>query len=77
MVKINKVEEILTLARVIKGFVEMMDPELREKYGKKMMDSLSDYPLYASTSNITYDEALAIGAIMVAFEENEGLNERV
>lgn len=31
-----------------------------EKLGKIAMELISDYPLYASTSNITYGEAIAV-----------------
>ena len=34
------------------------------KLGETAMELIADYPLYASTSNITYDEAIAIAKIL-------------
>jgi len=33
------------------------------KLGAVAMELIADYPLYASTSNITYDEAIAVAKI--------------
>lgn len=38
-----------------------------EELGQAAMDFISDYPLYASQSNITYREAIAI-AILLGME---------
>jgi hypothetical protein len=35
------------------------------KLGEQAMKIISDYPLYASTSNITYKEAIAIAKILI------------
>jgi len=34
------------------------------KLGETAMELIADYPLYASTSNISYDEAIAIAKIL-------------
>lgn len=34
------------------------------KLGQQAMDYIADYPLYASTSGITYSEAIAIANIL-------------
>lgn len=36
---------------------------MKEK-GEKAMEFISDYPLYAKTSGITYDEAIAIANVL-------------
>ena len=73
----TKVDEILVLAKAMRTVLNGIDPKLKEKYGQKMMDEIADYPLYATTSNITYDEALAIGAILLAYDEMEMDDEKV
>lgn len=37
---------------------------MNEELGKKAMEYISDYPLYASTSGITYEEAIAIANVL-------------
>ena len=57
--------------------VDGMSREEKEKIGLKAMELISDYPLYASQSNITYEEAILIAFIIEredflnSFEEEE------
>lgn len=51
---------------------------MNEELGKKAMKYISDYPLYASTSGITYEEAIAIASVLSKnwqkeLEEENGL----
>lgn len=50
------------------------DNDKLERVGKVAMDYIADYPLYASTSNITYDTAILI-AIMAGKPYQELLDE--
>lgn len=36
---------------------------LRDKYGDKALKLIADYPLYASSSNISYGEAILIASV--------------
>jgi hypothetical protein len=42
----------------------MKKPMKQNEEGEYAMEIISDYPLYASTSGITYDEAIAIAKII-------------
>lgn len=41
-----------------------MSSEEKQKIGDKAFDYIGDYPLYASGSNITYDEAILIALVV-------------
>jgi hypothetical protein len=41
-----------------------MTKEQKEVIGNLAMEVIADYPLYASTSGITFDEAIAIASII-------------
>jgi len=36
----------------------------KQELGKKALEIIADYPLYASTSGVTYDEAIQIAKII-------------
>lgn len=38
--------------------------KLADEYGEKALEIVSDYPLYASSSNISYGEAIAIATLV-------------
>ena len=42
---------------------------IQNEIGEKAMEIISDYPLYASTSGITYEQAIAIAKIITNFKE--------
>lgn len=44
--------------------------------GEIAMELISDYPLYACTSNITYDEAILIASILFGDDLKKALAER-
>ncbi|MDA3053241.1 hypothetical protein OFO01_07245 [Campylobacter sp. JMF_01 NE2] len=48
-----------------------IDNEICKKIGEVAMDYIADYPLYASSSNISYDEAIAIAFILGGGDELE------
>ena len=43
--------------------------------GQIAMELISDYPLYASTSNITYDEAIAIAQVIFGDDLEQAYND--
>ena len=45
------------------------------KLGQIAMELISDYPLYASTSNITYDEAIAIAQVIFGDDLKQAYND--
>lgn len=55
----------------------------KERLGQMALDLVADYPLYASTSNISYDDAIAIAKILFgndigkAYRENKEFNEKL
>lgn len=44
--------------------IEDMPENMVEQAGEKAMEFIADYPLYASTSNITYTEAIMIALVL-------------
>lgn len=48
-------------------FKKLSDKQL-ELLGQDAMEYLSEYPLYASTSNITYKEAILIAEVLGVYE---------
>lgn len=54
-----------------------------EKLGQMALYLVADYPLYATTSNISYDDAIAIAKILFgndiekAYKENKEFNEKL
>lgn len=55
----------------------------KEKVGQMALELVADYPLYASTSNISYDDAIAIAKILFgndigkAYRENKEFNDNL
>ena len=47
------------------------DNDICEKVGQIAMDYIADYPLYASTSNISYEQAIALAFIASGGEQIE------
>ena len=47
------------------------------KLGEVAMELIADYPLYASTSNITYDEAIAVAEIFFGDDLEKAVKEKV
>lgn len=63
----------LMIANILMGEIHKKYPqgeEITSKVGQQALDFCSDYPLYASSSNITYQEAIAI-ALMLGFQPEE------
>lgn len=48
-----------------------------DKLGEVAMELIADYPLYASTSNITYDEAIAVAKIFFGDDLERAVKEKV
>lgn len=46
--------------------MKSMPKKMVEQAGKEAMDFISDYPLYAATSNITYEDAILIAIVLGA-----------
>lgn len=46
------------------------------KLGETAMELIADYPLYASTSNITYDEAIAVAKIFFGDDLEKAVAEK-
>ncbi len=44
--------------------IKEMPERMVEQAGEKAMEFISDYPLYAATSNITYEEAIMIALVL-------------
>lgn len=44
--------------------IKEMPERMVEQAGEKAMEFISDYPLYATTSNITYEEAIMIALVL-------------
>lgn len=65
--KINKkASELLSLIQKITA-----DREICKKVGEVAMGYIADYPLYASCSNISYNEAIALAFIVDGGKEIE------
>ena len=41
-----------------------LDDKAKKTLGNKALTLISDYPLYASSSNITYEEAISVALIL-------------
>lgn len=57
------------LHRDLLAEIEKLSSDQKEQLGNKAMSLIGDYPLYASCSGITYEEAIAI-ALVLGFEED-------
>ena len=44
--------------------------KITKKAGKRAMDFITEYPLYSSSSNISYQDAIRI-ALILGYTENE------
>lgn len=44
--------------------IETMSSEEKEKIGDKAFEFIADYPLYAATDGISYDEAILIALVI-------------
>ena len=56
-----------TIANILMGEIQTKYPDgarITKEVGGRAIDYCSDYPLYASSSNITYQEAIAIALIL-------------
>ena len=53
-------KKITTQINDVYAQIYAMSERMREQAGQKAMDFLSDYPLYAATDGITYEEAILI-----------------
>ena len=60
---INKQNQIYCLVGVLTGILGELPKKEKEKYGRRAMEVLEDYPLYASTCGISYEEAIAMALI--------------
>ena len=56
--------KITTQINKIRNQIADMPPRMVEQAGQKAMEFISDYPLYAATSNITYEEAIMIALVL-------------
>lgn len=56
--------KISTQLNKIRNQIEDMPDNMVEQAGEKAMEFISDYPLYAATSNITYTEAIMIALVL-------------
>lgn len=55
----------MTYTEIVNELARLRDEceKLRDQYGDKSMELIADYPLYASTSNITYGESILIASL--------------
>lgn len=49
---------------------------INNKLGEIAMELIADYPLYASTSNISYDEAIAVAHIFFGDDLEKALQDK-
>ena len=56
----NPLETACSLIEEARQKIEEMSPEEKFEIGNMAIDMISDYPLYGSRSNITYEEAILI-----------------
>ena len=72
--KTSKEEMALhTLHRVMNDcyvILQDMDNEKKSEIGQHALDFIADYPIYASSSNITYDQAIML-AVALGFTTKE------
>ena len=60
-----KVENLmLQHVNAMKKMLEPLPRRMIEQAGKKALDAISDYPLYAATSNISYEDAILIALVL-------------
>lgn len=57
------IKELQKLADELVQLISTLDDAEREYYGNQAMDVIGDYPLYAATSNIDYNDAIAVALI--------------
>ncbi len=60
MTTLNQIQE---LADALVQLINTLDDKERERLGKQALNAIGDYPLYAATSNISYDDAIAVALI--------------
>lgn len=58
--------KIETHIKQMKKAIDSMPSEMVKQAGKKAMEWLADYPLYACTSNIGYTDAIIIAVTLGA-----------
>ena len=44
--------------------IQSMPKKMVEQAGEEAMEFIADYPLYAATSNITYEDAILIALVL-------------
>ena len=60
-----KVENLmLQHVSAMKKMLEPLPHKVIEQAGKKALDAISGYPLYAATSNISYEDAILIALVL-------------
>lgn len=52
---------------MVQKTIGQLDKRTLAEWGDKALEMISDYPLYASSSNISYEEAIIIA--MIIFED--------
>lgn len=61
--------------RCLSEQISLWSQEKRETIGNIALEKIADYPLYACSSNISYEEAIIIGVLLFGkdlLEEDDG-----
>ena len=69
----EKINDIIERVDELRANINELSREEMDKYGSIALEHIGDYPLYGSTSNISYDEAILIDIVLGEdpFEERE------
>lgn len=57
------IKDLQKLADELVAEISTLDDAERERLGEQAFNAIGDYPLYAATSNISYDDAIAVALI--------------
>lgn len=57
------IKDIQKFADELMQLISTLDDKERERLGEQALNAIGDYPLYASTSNIDYNDAIAVALI--------------
>ena len=69
----EKIKDIVEKVDELRANINELSREELEKYGSIALEHIGDYPLYGSSSNISYDEAILVDIVLGEdpFEEPE------